>query len=932
MKFRNIAVFLLVVATLRAGAIVSENFVNTVEPTICRTIPSHFKPTRLRVEHLDTPVVIDLPKPRFSWINIPYNDSIKSASQSSYRIVVSSSPEKLNTGCFDVWDSGRVLSSQSYLIEFNGKELKDGRDYFWKVMVWDENGVSSGWSAPSKWSVGFIDENRWKAKWIGAPWQSEEPFIRINQETANGGFPAPLLRKNFVLMHPPIKAKAYVSSMGYFELRINGQKISNDVLVPNFTNYTYRNDIEQYGISIDNDFSGYRTMYLVYDITDRLSVGENVVGAILGNGFADTNYPGASPYGSPRFLCQIELEYANGDTQTIISDNTWNAIESPIAINGPFAGEVYDASQEKYGWDSPGYDASDWNSVSLRNAPIGQLCAHMAPTDKVCESFRPISVTKLAEKEWKVTFPVEISGWIRFDSVKVEKNDTVEIKYISESPQGINRYISGNTHYMDYSPRFTWFVFSDAIISGVDSLTNENIIAEAVYTDVKDITRFHSSNPLLDSIIRIWKRSQLDNMHGGIASDCPHRERAPYTGDGQVAMNMVMSNFDAAAFYRKWIRDMRDTQNPSTGYVPNSAPWQPGCGGGVAWGAAMNIMPWEFYKYYGDPKILEENYEAMKAQADYMSTWITEEGTMFAQRRNTNDRDGSPNYWLNLGEWIAPYELPGEELVHTFYLWRCLDYTSKAASVLGFEHESELYRERAEKVAAAFHKKFYNEEEKSYGDYGANVFALEIGLSQERKKSVVETLRKEIAETHDGHLNTGIFASRYLFDVLGAVGLNDLAYTILTKTDYPSFGLWLKQGATTTWEQWDGGNSHNHPMFGGGLIWFYTTLAGLKIDESAPGYRQFTVRPNLPIGLDNVDFSTMTPYGPIRIIINRMPDTLSLVVSVPIGSQADVYIPVDDPSKKVYLDGINEPLTGHAEMDNTFVVKVGQGTYHYVVR
>lgn len=897
------------------------------------------QPQQLRVEHMENPSVIDTHAPRLSWINQPADASIKNAAQSAYRITVASTPKKLKEGKYDIWDSGKISSSESYLINYNGSPLEDGADYYWRVMVWDNNGNASKWSDTGKWGMGFTDQTRWKARWIGAPWQGEETQLAMRTKGQQSNYPAPLLRKDFTTKKNIVKAKAYVTGLGYFELFINGKKVGNDLLVPNFTNYTKRHNLNSYSLAIDDSFTAYRVMYLAYDVTNMLYNGNNTIGAILGNGFYDTTSSWICPFGSPRFLCQLEITYNDGHTETVTTDNTWKAAPSAIVYNGPFEGEIYDANLEHSNWSTPQYNASSWLPAVYRNAPDGELTAHTAPTDKVTDTFKPLSLTRRNDGSWHVKFPVEISGWIRLNNVQASAGDTININYICDQTLGVHRYIAAINDKINYAPRFTWYVFSEAIIHGVDHLTAENLMAEAVNTEVNINAEFSASIPMLNNINTIWRRSQIDNMHGGVASDCPHRERAAYTGDGQVAMSTVMANFDAAAFYRKWIRDMRDCQNSKSGYVPNGAPWQPGCGGGVAWGAAMNIMPWDFYMRYADKAMLAENYQAMKAQVAYMLKWLTEHGTMLMQLANSNDPTNTPAYWLNLGDWCAPDDkLPPQELVHTFFLWRCIDNTAKAAHALNLATDEAFYSAKAREIANNFHKRFYNPEAKSYGDFGANVFALEIGVPEEVHADVVNTLAHEISVTHNGHLNTGIFASRHLFEQLGKNGLNDLALTAMTAADYPGFGNWLSQGATTTWEQWDGKNSHNHPMFGGSLMWYYNTLAGIQMDENAPGFRHFIVKPVLATKLTSVRYSTMSPYGLVASEVNLTDNLVSLTVTVPVGSTATVMLPLHNPTMKVYAEGNSTPLKGTiAEpklkgQTHYFVTTVAQGTHHFTAQ
>lgn len=888
-----------------------------------------FSPKALRAEHMVDPSVVDVKHPRLSWVNTPVNDKVKNQSQSAYRIVAASSVERLRKGEYDLWDTGKVKAADSYLIEYSGAEVADGGDCYWQVMTWDKDGNASSWSAPAHWGMGITDPAGWKAKWIGAPWQGERHKKKIDPKKEIREYPSPMFRQNFTVGKKVEKAKAFVTGLGYFELYLNGKKVGDDLLVPNFTNYTDRPDLDQYSIVVDSEFSGYRVMYLAYDVTDRLKEGKNTVGAILGNGFYDNTTGWTCPFGTPRLLCQLEITYADGTTETVATDDTWLAAQSGIVVDGPFDGEVFDASRQIENWSSPDYDDSSWSKAVYRKAPRGALTAHTAPTDKVISTFKPTSLTRNADGSWDVKYPVEISGWIRLKDVKMNAGDTLNIKYHCDMPLGVSRYIAGKGGKQNHAPRFTWYVFSHATISGVDDLKPENLIAEAVNTDLPVVAEFHAANSMLDSIQTIWRRSMEDNLHGGIASDCPHRERAPYTGDGQVSQNTVMANYDAAAFYRKWIRDMRDAQSPKTGYVPNGAPWQPGCGGGVAWGAAMNLMPWELYVNYGDLQDLQDNYPAMKAQVAYMLKWLTPDGTMLAQRGNDNDPNNTPTYWLNLGDWCAPYDLPSQELVHTFYLQRCLDYTARAAAALGLTDDSSFYAAKAAEVADAFHKKFYNAEEKTYGDFGSNVFALEIGVPSDRRDDVVAALAKEVGETHGGHLHTGIFGTRYLFEQLGQNGLNDLAYTAMTKRDYPSFGHWLDQGATVTWEKFNGQDSHNHPMFGGALMWYYTTLAGIKLDESNPAYGHFIVEPYLASELPWVDYSIDTPRGKVASKVSHDSEGVAMTVTVPVGSTATVKVPLPEAGMKVTVDGA--PAEGNVEGDR-FVTTLGQGTWNLAAR
>ncbi len=854
---------------------------------------SAISPQELTVENMSEPNSVDIANPRLSWINTPANDRIKGERQTAWQIRVASSGKGLRNP--DLWDSGKVMSDDSYLVPYGGKPLTSGTGCWWQVRVWDRSGKASAWSRPGHWTMGIMDEGEWKAEWIGAPWQTEDPDGGPDLTDLDDK-PAPMFRKSFRINRKPVSAKAFVTGLGYFELYANGKRIGDECLAPNFTNYTYRPGFKENFISVDGDkFSGYRVMYLVYDLTDFLKKGDNAVGLLLGNGWYNTHgRRWSKAYGSPRMICRIQLTYSDGSTELILSDTSWKVKESAIVMNDEYRGEVYDANLETKDWCAAELDDSGWRNAAPRTAPLGKMVAHTAPPDKVTEILEPVSIEK-TDKGFEVDFGKEISGWIRFKNVDGKQGDTLKADYISDQDVADQLYIFSDEPCRDYAPKFAWYVFRKAVITGTDRLTADNIRAEMVNTHVEPAAEFDCSNELFERINEIWRLTQLDNMHGGVASDCPHREKSAYTGDGQVTSQTVMSNFDAAAFYRKWIRDIRDSQNSETGYVPNGAPWQPGCGGGVAWGAAMNIMPWEFYRHYGDLEFLAENYGAMKAQTRYMTTWMTEDGTMLSQIRGGGS--DQPMYWANLGEWCAPSGLPSDELVHTFYLWLCADITARAAETLGTEDVDE-FRTLASNVKKAFHNKFYNPETGSYGICGSNVFALYMGVPEEVRPKVAASLRNEL-EANGSRLNTGIFGTRYLLQVLADNGLNDLAYEIMATQEFPSFGYWISQGATTTWEEWNGNNSRNHPMFGGCLTWFPETLAGINIDEKHPAYKHMIIKPVLASKLESVSWSAKTPYGIVKSAVKHRNGSGVMEITVPVGSTATVYIPGSDEGKEL---------------------------------
>ena len=833
---------------------------------------SFIKPEKLTCEYVEDPGALDITSPRLSWINTA---STNGEAQTAYRIRVSSTKEGLRKP--DMWDTGKVLSGDSFNVHYAGKAFRTAQDCWWQVCVWDSKGRRSGWSEPAHWRVGMLDG--WQAEWIG-------------YKAAD----APLLRKSFNVEKKVVSAKAFVTGLGLYRFFVNGHRVGIDELTPNETNWEYIDDLSRTYIPVDRKgFRKFRVLYNGYDILPYLNKGENVIGAVLGYGFYHADVRWLKTDGTPKFIGEIVIRYEDGTEERICSDGSWMGHASPILVNDLFRGETYDARLEIADWCLPGTDLSGWGPVELREKPDGDLYGHYYVNDRIMETLAPKSIEKDRYGNYVVDFGDYISGWVRLRHLNGRKGDRIELKYLCEEKgNGPGVYILKGTGDEEYAPSFTWFAFDKVLVKGFPGeLTADNLVAEAVYSDVENTGHFACSNELFNRINHIWWRSQTDNMHFGTASDCPHREKGPYTGDGEVACVTVMHNFDARAFYSKWIQDMSDCQNVETGLVPNGTPWHIGCGGGPGWGAAMNIIPWEFYKQYGDRDLLEKYYFEMTEQLRYMKSWITADGTML----QTAPSAEKPAEWMNLGDWLPPFELPDRELVHTYVMWQCADYTARAARALGRTEDAAAHQAFADATAAAFHKKFYNPATCSYGDYGANVFALVIGVPEGCRNAVIESLKADLAR-YDGHIFTGIIGTKLLFETLADIGLNELAFEALNKKDFPGFGWWLEQGAYTTWENWNGKDSRNHPMFGGGLTWFYRKLAGMSADENNPGYRHIIFKP-MPCGdVTWAEYSNVTPYGKAGIrwdlepaVENGASGAIKVAVTVPVGCTATLTMP-----------------------------------------
>ena len=372
-------------------------------------------------------------------------------------------------------------------------------------------------------------------------------------------------------------------------------------------------------------------------------------------------------------------------------------------------------------------------------------------------------------------------------------------------------------------------------------------------------------------------------MHGGVPSDCPHRERRGYTGDGQIAAQAAIFNFDMASFYTKWMNDLKDAQNATNGYVPNTVPYQSG-GGGTAWGSAYVIIPWYMYLYYGDKSILEQHYSGMKKWIAYLT--------------HLTDRSGIINE-KKLGEWVPPdvTEIP-PSFVSTAYYYYDLKLMSEIAGVLNKPEDSGYFKDLAARTKEAFNRKYYQENDKSYsiGRQGANVFALGFGLVPENRiREVFKSLVRNIESNTDEHFDTGMMGTPLALDVLTRYGRVDLAYSMMNQHDYPGFGYAIDRGATTIWETWRGDASHSHPMFGSVCQWFYQALAGISPAPEHPGFKHIIIKPQ-PVGsLKYVKATHASVYGNIESGWEWEGNDLVLNLAIPVNSTATVFLPAAEP-------------------------------------
>lgn len=875
--------------------------------------PLMVKIERLECEYLSNPIAIESKQPKLSW-QLVSDDKAKS--QTAYRLIVASSISLLQQNKGDYWDSGKVNSASSAQVVYRGKPLGSGRKVYWKVMIWDEKNEPSGWSESAYWAMGLLQASDWKGKWIGA---LEHPY-----PDSAITYPAPFFRKEFRSEKKIKQAVVYISGLGFYELFLNGKKIGDQVLAPAVTNYDKR-PLKKLLYPYD-DQSTQRVLYNTFDVTNNINQKNNAIGIQLGNGWynqRDRRVEGDMWYDTPRLIFQLEIQYVDGTSVVISSDNSWKTIEGPLLKDGIFTGEKYDARLELGAWNSVGYSDVQWKNALLVRPPTGSLHPQTAPFDKIMRVLVPAFDGKTKDSVYSYHLDETVSGWASI-SVKGKAGNRVKIRYINEEGEDYGQfdtYILKGSGLENWEPKFTWHAFRRIeVISQDVSLDQESLKIKEVHTAVTSNGSFECSNPFLNKINSAYIKTQNANFHGSVSSDCPHRERLGYTGDGQVIVESSIFSYDMRQFYRKWLDDMDDARNKKTGFVTHTAPFGGG-GGGPAWGSAYVIMPWAYFSYYGDTAMLTRHYTGMKQWVEYLETRTDKDGLVTREE---------PNGWC-LGDWCTPtnVEVPAP-LVNTAYFYYVTDIMSKIAKTLHHNEDYARFSDLAKGIKVNFNNAYFNTSKQSYweGRQGADVFALAFGLvPEENYRAVFGSLLAHL-KSINYHFDTGILGTPLLLKVLSQNGRDDIAYQIMNQKDFPGFGYLLDAKNSTLWESWNGDGSRCHPMFGSVVEWFYSGIAGIKADPVNAGMKHFVIEPKPVSDLSYCKSSYNSLYGKIRSEWKKNADgKLQILIEVPENTSASFVLP--DNKQKIRNDS-GQDISGK-KVNDKYEIEFKSGVYRFEV-
>jgi len=732
--------------------------------------------------------------------------------------------------------------------------------------------------------------------------------------------PATYYRTDFNVKGGLKRATAYVTALGLVDLHLNGQRVTDDLFTPGWSDYDKR------------------VYYRSFDVTKSLKSGANAVGAMLGDGWYSgyVGYGGRrSHYGDkPRVRVQLNLEYNNGEKETVASSENWSAGLGATTEQDFLMGETYDAQKEAVGWDKPGYLNPTWVKPYSVSDITAKVEAFPGDPVRVYDELKAKTIKEIKPGVYILDFAQNLAGFARL-KVKGEPGQEIVLRYVEKlNPDGtiytanlrgakaIDRYICKGNGTEIWEPRFTFHGFQYIQIEGLKSKPSaDTVTALAISSSTPEVGSIETSDAMINRLaLNAWWTQKMNFID--IPTDCPQRdERLGWTGDAQAYIRTATTYSDVQSFFRKWLVALDDAQR-ADGQFPMVAPLKVAEGdGGPAWADAGVICPWTIYNVYGDERLLGEHYPQMAKFVD------------FCKNRSTADLL-PPARFHCFGDWLSINANTPNEVIYEAYFAASARMVSQAAKVLGKTEDAAKYGKLADDVAAAFNKAYVSADGVVKGDTQCGyVLALAFDLlSPDMAKKAADRLVADI-EKRGWHLSTGFVGTRDLMQVLSKIGRNDVAFRLLHNTTFPSWGFEIVNGATTIWERWDGWtpergfqdagmNSFAHYAYGAVMGWVFAQVGG--IDYETPGFETITIAPQIDPKLTYAKTSYNSVRGVISTDWKISGDKLNLTVVIPPNIRAKIRVPVSG-AGKVISDVQGTPTIESGSMTYT----VGSGTYKF---
>ena len=850
-----------------------------------------YKVTHLRCN--DEANVIGINRPIFSWWLESDNRFVE---QFRYHIQAALDPEFQEI----IWDIQRH-TSETTGIEYTGPKLESKTRYYVRVQSWITADILTDWSEPIFFETTIMDSSEWTAKWI-------RPFVV--EEHGNKNYRRPFIaEKRFDLPARAVKARLYISALGVYSAQLNGRKVSEDYFRPGFTDYNYRIQFQSYDVSD----------MLNQENTLKVTVAEGWFSGYLGWEGRKNTYGSANA-----LLAQLEIEFEDGSRQVVGTDATWEQKFGEIMYSDFYNGEAYDCRQKEY----------HCGQMKEFAYPMTTLVPQEGPSVKNIITIRPIRIFKDASGNQILDMGQNMVGWVRFKNLHTQDGN-LKLSYGEVLDKDGNIYNENlrkayavDTFVLDandgneYEPHFTFHGFRYVKLEGfTEEVQAEDFTGIVLSSDMEPLCDFHTGNERINQLQSNILWGQRGNFVD-IPTDCPQRdERLGWTADAQIISPTAAFDFNINRFFRKWLRDLKDSQMEQGGAAPYVVPdilkgvFSDGLSNTTAaWGDAAVICPWVIYEAYGDQDILKEQYDSMKAWIDYI--------------RREGDNEYLWDTGAQLGDWLGMdskedsfYGATEGCFAATAYYAYSTGLFAKTAKILGRMSDYKEYNDLYEKICKAFRENFVKEDaELTSYTQTAYVLALKFGLlRKEDEKRAAERL-VELVRKKENHLDTGFLGTPYICHVLTEQGYNDLAYTLLFNNDFPSWLYQVDHGATTMWEHWDSQkvdgsfwstemNSFNHYAYGSIGSWMYRTIGGIEMKE--PGYKKTVIAPKPDERIGNAKCALTTMHGIVSCEWELDGNKIRIKAVVPANTKAFIMLPEPEDAEGLKKQ-IEEVTEGHA--------------------
>ena len=826
----------------------------------------------LRCEDLDSPTAIDSATPHFSWKIMA---EAGATMQTHYEVMVATSHKALQHDEADLWSSGKVVSDESVMVPYGGKELASRTLAYWKVRVWDNYGNVSPWSDVQRFGVGILSAEEWQGEYIG-----------LKDCTV------PQLRKQFEVKDKSATYMLHVNSLGYHEVYLNGEKVTDDVLAPAVSEMAKR------------------SLSVTYDLTPHLKRGKNDLMLWLGRGwYRDALYPEMAVHKGP--LVKVELDAVrDGNAEVVlVTDSTWKVRQSEYTEYGAgswkpyeFGGEILDGAKVLPNLKSKTLDGVEWQDAWVADVPKHKVSPQMCEPNYIKESITPKEIRQLEDGSWFVDMGKCLNGWVEIDFPQMAAGERVTMEYtdqldengnFSPMPRGKNKfadeYIAAGKGNEIFRKKFNHHAYQYILITNLPTAP-EKITGYLVTQGFRKSAEFDSSDKDLKDIYSMIEYTFNALAWGGYIVDCPHLERMGYGGDGNGSCRTFQTMYQGAPLYYNWMQMWEDDMREG-GSLPHAVPNPYRTGGGPYWCSFVIMAPWQTYLNYGDSRLLEQYYPLMHKWFEYVDAH-TVDGLLRPW----------PNEWYRhwyLGDWIAPEGVDYKnttsvDLVSNCVISQCLDLMSKIATVLDKPADAEQYVARRAELNKLIHKTFFNEKTSTYatGSQIDQAYPLTVGVAEGEVAERVKQAMFDETASRNGHLGAGLVGVTIVTDWATDNQQTEFMYSMLKKREHPGYLYMIDNGATTTWEYWYGGRSRIHNCFNGVGSWFIQAAGGILPDEKAPGFKSVTIRPQIPAGVEWVKTSKETPYGKVRSEWRVDSDKMIFDIEIPANSTATFHSPV----------------------------------------